>query len=74
MIQKKNLQQRQLELQALIATPVGREELQKLASRYAAFWRPRFEASFVETIDSTDSAMIGDTLFPIILKLCQIVG
>ena len=36
MIQKKNLQQRQQELQVLIATPAGREELQKLASRYAA--------------------------------------
>jgi hypothetical protein len=35
MIPKKNLQQRQKELQALIVTPTGREELQQLASRYA---------------------------------------
>jgi hypothetical protein len=35
MPEKKTLQQREKELQALIATPTGREELQKLASRYA---------------------------------------
>ena len=34
MAQTKTLQQRQAELQALLATPAGREELQRLESRY----------------------------------------
>jgi hypothetical protein len=33
---KKTLQQRQKELQALLATPAGRKELQGLESRYYA--------------------------------------
>ena len=33
---KKTLEQRQKELQSLLATPAGREELQELASRYHA--------------------------------------
>jgi hypothetical protein len=33
---KKTLQQRQQELQSLLATPAGREELQQLESRYQA--------------------------------------
>jgi hypothetical protein len=32
----KTRQQRELELQSLLATPQGREELQALAARYAA--------------------------------------
>jgi hypothetical protein len=35
MLQENTLQQRESELQSLLATPAGREELQKLASRYA---------------------------------------
>ena len=33
---KKNLPQRERELQSLLATPEGRDELQELASRYSA--------------------------------------
>jgi hypothetical protein len=33
---KKSLQQRETELQALLATPSGKNELQELAARYAA--------------------------------------
>jgi hypothetical protein len=36
MQQPKTLQQRQAELQALLATPQGRAELEELASSYAA--------------------------------------
>jgi len=36
MQQSKTLNQRQTELQTLIATPQGREQLEELASRYAA--------------------------------------
>jgi hypothetical protein len=36
MTPKKTLQQRERELQALLATPAGREELQGLAARYHA--------------------------------------
>ena len=36
MTPKKSLPQREKELQALLATPAGREELQQLASHYAA--------------------------------------
>ncbi len=36
MAPKKTLQQRQQELQGLLATPVGREELQELEHRYHA--------------------------------------
>ena len=36
MAHTKTLQQRQAELQALLATPAGREELQGLESRYRA--------------------------------------
>ena len=36
MAQTKTLQQRQAELQALLATPAGREELQGLEARYRA--------------------------------------
>jgi hypothetical protein len=32
----KNLQERERELQSLLATPAGRQELQGLASRYGA--------------------------------------
>jgi hypothetical protein len=39
---KKTLQQRVNELQSLLATPAGREQLQELESRYhAASGRPR---------------------------------
>ena len=39
---KKTLTQREKELQSLLATPVGRQELQELESRYfAASGRPR---------------------------------
>ena len=34
MTAKKTLQQREKELQSLLATPAGRDELQELASRY----------------------------------------
>jgi hypothetical protein len=34
MIAKKTLMQREMELQALIATPSGREEIQELSLRY----------------------------------------
>jgi hypothetical protein len=33
---KKTLQQREVELRALLATPAGRAELEDLAARYAA--------------------------------------
>ena len=33
---KKSLQQRETELQALLATPAGKNELQEMAARYAA--------------------------------------
>jgi hypothetical protein len=36
MIEKKTLPDREKELQALIATPAGREELRELQSRYEA--------------------------------------
>ncbi len=36
MTAKKTLQEREKELRLLLATPVGREELQNLASRYNA--------------------------------------
>ncbi len=36
MTAKKTLEQREKELQSLIATPAGRDEIQKLASRYSA--------------------------------------
>jgi hypothetical protein len=36
MLLKKTLQQRQQELQSLLATPAGRGELQELASHYLA--------------------------------------
>ena len=36
MPQKISLQHREKELQSLLATPAGREQLQKLASTYAA--------------------------------------
>ena len=32
----KNLKEREKELQSLLATPAGREEIQELASRYCA--------------------------------------
>lgn len=36
MMPKKTLQQREKELQSLLATPTGRDEILKLQSRYAA--------------------------------------
>ena len=33
---KKSLQQRETELQALLATPTGKNELQEMAARYTA--------------------------------------
>jgi hypothetical protein len=36
MAPKKTLQQREKELQSLLATPAGRDELQQLESHYAA--------------------------------------
>jgi hypothetical protein len=36
MTAKKTLQQREKELQSLLATPAGRDELGKLVARYAA--------------------------------------
>jgi len=36
MIMTKTLQQREKELQSLLASPAGREELQELASRYCS--------------------------------------
>jgi hypothetical protein len=36
MDEKKTLRQREVELQALLATPKGREQLEDLASRYGA--------------------------------------
>jgi hypothetical protein len=36
MNQKKTLPEREKELQSLLATPAGRQELQQLASRYSA--------------------------------------
>jgi hypothetical protein len=36
MAPKKNLQEREKELRSLLVTAAGREELQKLASRYSA--------------------------------------
>jgi hypothetical protein len=47
---KKTLQQRVNELQSLLATPTGREELQELESRYhAASGRPRTPRTSVIT-------------------------
>jgi hypothetical protein len=36
MIPAKNLQERERELQSLLATPAGRQQLQELAARYCA--------------------------------------
>jgi hypothetical protein len=36
MTPKKTLRERETELRSLLATPVGRDELEELASRYAA--------------------------------------
>ena len=36
MTPKKTLQQREKELQSLLATPAGRDELQQLGARYSA--------------------------------------
>jgi hypothetical protein len=36
MTENKTLQQREKELQALLSTPAGRQQLHELASRYAA--------------------------------------
>ena len=36
MTPKKTLQQREKELQALLASPAGRDELERLAARYSA--------------------------------------
>jgi len=47
---KKNLRQREKELQGLLATPAGRDELRELASRYhAAGGRVRPERASVVT-------------------------
>jgi hypothetical protein len=47
---KKSVQQRQKELQALLATPAGREELGRLAARYfEAGGRVRPEGASVVT-------------------------
>lgn len=47
---KKSLQQREKELQALLATPAGRDELQELGSRYsAASGRVRPEGASIVT-------------------------
>jgi hypothetical protein len=40
MTPKKTLKQREVELQALLATPAGREELRALEARYAAVRHP----------------------------------
>jgi hypothetical protein len=50
MAEKKNLRQREKELQGLLATPAGRDELRELASRYdAAGGRVRPERASVVT-------------------------
>ena len=50
MAQAKTLQQRQEELQALLATPAGRDRLEELACRYcAAGGRVRPEGTSVVT-------------------------
>jgi hypothetical protein len=50
MTPKKNLPQREKELQSLLATPEGRDELQELASRYlAASARVRPEGASIIT-------------------------
>jgi len=50
MLAPKTLQQRQTELQSLMATPAGRDELQKLGARYcAAGGRMRPEGTSVIT-------------------------
>jgi len=41
MAKTKTLEERQTELRALIATPEGRVELERLASRYQESGRPR---------------------------------
>ena len=41
MLQKKALQQREKELQALLLTPAGQAQLRELEARYAAGGRPR---------------------------------
>jgi len=50
MIPKKTLQERERELQALLATPEGRKELQELESRYqSAGGRSRPEKASIIT-------------------------
>jgi hypothetical protein len=50
MTPKKTLSQREKELQALLATPAGRDELQKLGSRYSeASGRVRPEGASIIT-------------------------
>jgi hypothetical protein len=47
---KKTLQQREQELQLLVATPAGRDELRELAARYEAKeGRPKFSSASVVT-------------------------
>jgi hypothetical protein len=61
---KKTLQQRQKELQSLLATPAGRKELQGLESRYsAASGRLRPASTSVITyilVHEREQGLIGD--------------
>lgn len=63
MIPKKSLEQRERELQSLLATPAGRGELQKLESRYsAAGGRVRPESASVITyilVHERERGLIG---------------
>ena len=61
---KKTLQQREKELQALLATPAGRDELQRLIARYqAAGGRARPEGTSVVTyilVHEREHGLIAD--------------
>ena len=60
---KKTLQQREKELQALLASPAGRDELERLAARYsAAGGRMRPEGTSVITyllVHERDRGLLG---------------
>jgi hypothetical protein len=64
MVPKKTVHERQKELQSLLATAAGREELEALAARYhAAGDRPRPPAASVITyllVHERQEGLIGD--------------
>jgi hypothetical protein len=64
MVQKKTIHERQKELQSLLATAAGREELEALAARcHTAGDRPRPAAASIITyilVHEREEGLIGD--------------